>query len=84
MTHMIKPNSHRWLITAISPSQETIQFWVDGATGFAAMAEASANPNCADVIKLEKIIDNPRPLPSIQRPSWIAGADGRPTGLSIL
>ena len=64
-------NLHRWLITAVSPAQERIQFYVTAANGFEAMAEASGNPNCADVVGLQKIEENH--APRLPRVSWLEG-----------
>jgi len=74
-------NLSRYLVTAISTSRETIQFYCYAPDGWSAMAEAATHEDCGDVIKLERIVDKPHPI--IPRPSWIAGADGHPTGILI-
>jgi hypothetical protein len=64
-------NLHRWLIIAISPNQERIQFYVSATSGFEAMGEASGHPDCADVTALQRVEETHRPR--LPRVSWLEG-----------
>lgn len=75
-------NLHRWLITAVSPSQERITFYVSATSGFEAMAEASGHPDCSDVTGLLRIDEKPAQFRP-PRESWLAGMITRERGFHI-
>jgi hypothetical protein len=85
MTNDLEANLRDYFVTAESPSKTRVQFHFWASNGFGAMAEAAANPNCADVIAMQLIEPEPmKPLP--RQASWMQDCGGKmqDAGISTL